>query len=75
MPVHDHLPPEIATRLLHWWDQGHDHPPWRENLAPYAIWVSEVMLQQTQVSTVIPYYERWMARLPTVAGAGGRAVG
>jgi A/G-specific adenine glycosylase len=41
--------------------------PWRETSDPYAIWVSEVMLQQTRVDTVRPYYERWMARFPTVA--------
>ncbi len=40
--------------------------PWRRTKDPYAIWVSEVMLQQTQVSVVIPYYERWMARFPSV---------
>jgi A/G-specific adenine glycosylase len=40
--------------------------PWRETSDPYAIWVSEVMLQQTRVDTVRPYYERWMARFPTV---------
>ena len=41
--------------------------PWRRTRDPYAIWVSEVMLQQTRVATVIPYWERWMARFPTVA--------
>jgi A/G-specific adenine glycosylase len=41
--------------------------PWRRTRDPYAIWVSEVMLQQTRVSTVIPYWERWMAKFPTVA--------
>ena len=40
--------------------------PWRRTRDPYAIWVSEVMLQQTRVATVIPYWERWMARFPTV---------
>lgn len=41
--------------------------PWRRTRDPYAIWVSEIMLQQTRVATVIPYWERWMARFPTVA--------
>ena len=41
--------------------------PWRETRDPYAIWVSEIMLQQTQIATVIPYYERWLGQLPTVA--------
>ncbi|MCX5741283.1 MAG: A/G-specific adenine glycosylase [Proteobacteria bacterium] len=40
--------------------------PWRRSRDPYAIWVSEIMLQQTRVATVIPYWERWMARFPTV---------
>src|ERR1700704_1592130 len=41
--------------------------PWRRSRDPYAIWVSEIMLQQTRVQTVIPYWERWMARFPTVS--------
>src|SRR5512135_565413 len=41
--------------------------PWRRARDPYAIWVSEIMLQQTRVATVIPYWERWMARFPTVS--------
>ena len=40
--------------------------PWRRTSDPYAIWVSEIMLQQTQVKTVIPYWERWMRELPTI---------
>jgi A/G-specific adenine glycosylase len=57
---------ELAPRLLAWWDQGHDKLPWRETDDPYAIWVSEVMLQQTQVSTVMPYFRAWMTQFPTV---------
>jgi A/G-specific adenine glycosylase len=41
--------------------------PWRRDRSPYAVWISEVMLQQTQVATVIPYFERWLARFPDVA--------
>jgi A/G-specific adenine glycosylase len=52
--------------LLSWWDTDHADLPWRRTKDPYAIWVSEIMLQQTQISTVIPYYERWLVRLPTV---------
>lgn len=59
-------PLSIAAPLLAWWDAGHSDLPWRRSRDPYAIWVSEIMLQQTQVATVIPYYERWMARFPTV---------
>jgi len=58
---------EVARRVLTWWDAGHDQFPWRETADPYAIWVSEVMLQQTRVRTALPYFERWMARFPTVA--------
>jgi A/G-specific adenine glycosylase len=57
---------QIAPDLLAWWDAGHNDMPWRRSQDPYAIWVAEVMLQQTQVATVIPYYERWMAYFPTV---------
>ncbi len=57
---------ELRRSLLSWYaSQGRDLP-WRQIRDPYAIWISEVMLQQTQVKTVIPYYERWLARFPTV---------
>jgi A/G-specific adenine glycosylase len=58
---------EIAARLLNWWDAGHADLPWRASRDPYAIGVSEIMLQQTQIATVLPYYERWLTQLPTVA--------
>jgi A/G-specific adenine glycosylase len=56
----------LANLLLAWWDEGHRTLPWRESSDPYAIWVSEIMLQQTQIATVIPYFDRWMTRFPTV---------
>jgi A/G-specific adenine glycosylase len=56
----------FQQRLLDWFNAEKRDLPWRRTKDPYAIWVSEVMLQQTQVSTVIPYYERWMQRFPTV---------
>ena len=57
----------FASRLLAWFDQhGRKSLPWQENPTPYRVWVSEVMLQQTQVATVIPYYQRFMARFPAV---------
>jgi A/G-specific adenine glycosylase len=52
---------------LRWFDQHQRDLPWRRTRDPYAIWVSEVMLQQTLVATVVPYYERFMAAFPTVA--------
>ena len=57
----------LPDRLLAWFDShGRKSLPWQQNPTPYRVWVSEVMLQQTQVATVIPYYERFMARFPTV---------
>ena len=56
----------LRKSLLSWYrTQGRDLP-WRQTQDPYAIWISEIMLQQTQVKTVIPYYERWLERFPTV---------
>ena len=58
---------QFAALLLHWFDShGRKHLPWQKDPTPYRVWVSEVMLQQTQVAAVIPYYERFMARFPTV---------
>jgi A/G-specific adenine glycosylase len=57
----------FASALLGWFDHhGRKHLPWQQQIAPYRVWVSEIMLQQTQVSTVIPYYERFMQRFPDV---------
>ncbi len=57
---------DLRTQLLTWYaSQGRDLP-WRRTRDPYAIWISEIMLQQTQVKTVIPYYERWLETFPTV---------
>ena len=57
----------IADALLSWFDShGRKDLPWQTDRTPYRVWVSEIMLQQTQVSTVIPFYERFMAQLPTV---------
>lgn len=53
-------------RLKNWFLNEKRDLPWRDNPTPYAVWVSEVMLQQTQVAVVIPYFERWMKRYPTI---------
>ena len=54
--------PNFDQRVLQWFDvAGRKHLPWQQNPTPYRVWVSEIMLQQTQVATVIPYYERFMA--------------
>ncbi len=57
----------VTQRLLAWY-RGHRRDlPWRRTSDPYAIWISEVMLQQTQVATVVPYFERFLAAFPTIA--------
>lgn len=64
----DHTAPDtFAQRVLRWFDQhGRKHLPWQQNQTPYRVWISEIMLQQTQVATVLDYYERFMARFPDV---------
>ncbi|AUX23162.1 adenine glycosylase [Sorangium cellulosum] len=57
---------QIAAALAAWFGRAARDLPWRRTRDPYAIWLSEVMLQQTRVETVIPYYERFLARYPTV---------
>jgi hypothetical protein len=66
--VRDDAPPAspLAGLLLPWFRARKRDLPWRRTQDPYAVWVSEVMLQQTQVATVIPYYEKFLARFPTV---------
>jgi A/G-specific adenine glycosylase len=63
--------PTITAALLSHFDASRRDLPWRETSDPYAIWVSEVMLQQTRVDTVRPYYERWMERFPTAEALAG----
>jgi A/G-specific adenine glycosylase len=66
--------PKLVPLLLNWFAANARDMPWRRTRDPYAIWVSEIMLQQTQVKTVIPYWERWMRELPTIeALANARA--
>ncbi|MDF2691289.1 MAG: mutY [Gammaproteobacteria bacterium] len=58
---------EFQQAVLNWFDQyGRKDLPWQKNINPYRVWVSEIMLQQTQVATVIPYFERFMQRFPTI---------
>ena len=59
--------PAFASRVLKWFDQhGRKDLPWQQNINAYRVWVSEIMLQQTQVKTVIPYFEQFMQRFPTL---------
>jgi A/G-specific adenine glycosylase len=59
-------PGKMVTLLLQWFGRNARDLPWRRTRDPYAIWVSEIMLQQTQVKAVVPYWERWMRALPTI---------
>ena len=58
--------PRIRQTLLDWYTVAARDLPWRRTGDPYAIWLSEIMLQQTRVPAAIPYYERFLARFPTV---------
>src|SRR5664279_4520929 len=57
---------KLARLLLAWYRKGHRDLPWRRTSDPYRTWVSEIMLQQTRAQAVIPYYERFLARFPTL---------
>jgi A/G-specific adenine glycosylase len=63
--------PTIRRRLLRWYDRNRRDLPWRRTSDPYAIWISETMLQQTQVVTVLPYYEKFLRAFPTVEALHG----
>jgi len=56
----------LATKLLRWFDKSARDLPWRRTRDLYAIWISEIMLQQTQVATVIPYWQRFLTRFPDI---------
>lgn len=61
------MPARFSDQLLKWYEQyGRHDLPWQKNMTAYRIWISEIMLQQTQVVTVIPYYKRFMERFPTI---------
>ena len=58
---------KFGQQVVSWYhQQGRKHLPWQQNKTPYRVWISEIMLQQTQVATVIPYYQRFMASFPTI---------
>jgi len=56
----------MRSELLNWFYQNKRTLPWRRGRTPYRVWVSEIMLQQTQVNTVIPYYKKWIKKYPTL---------
>ena len=60
-------PESFATAVVRWQAQhGRNSLPWQNTRDPYRVWLSEIMLQQTQVATVIPYYQRFLERFPTL---------
>lgn len=64
-------PASFASSLLAWYRTARRDLPWRRTRDPYRIWISEIMLQQTRVAAVIPYYERFLARFPDVVALAG----
>lgn len=66
---------DFSAALLAWFDHsGRKDLPWQQNPTPYRVWISEIMLQQTQVATVIPYYLRFMARFPCIRDLAAASV-
>ena len=59
-------PEAFQTSLLDWYSKEARTLPWREDKSPYKTWISEMMLQQTRVDTVIPYFDRFIAEIPDV---------
>ena len=56
----------IVSPLVSWYESGHRTLPWRDDPTPYHVWISEIMLQQTRIEAVIPYYLRFLSALPTI---------
>lgn len=68
---HGKILPEIIRPLLVWYHSQARSLPWREDPSPYRVWISEIMLQQTRVAAVMPYFERFLRRLPDVSSLAG----
>jgi len=64
---------EFTALLIDWYKHNARSLPWRGHSDPYAIWVSEIMLQQTRVDTVIPYFHKWMNLFPDIAALASAA--
>ena len=64
----------ISQEILSWYDNNKTEMPWRDEADPYKVWLSEIMLQQTQVTTVIDYYYRWITRFPTISDVASASV-
>jgi A/G-specific adenine glycosylase len=65
----------VGSSLIPWFRANARDLPWRRDRSPYAVWVSELMLQQTRVETVVPYFERWMQRFPDCASLAAAPLG
>jgi len=66
---------DFSTKLIKWQrSHGRHHLPWQASRDPYRVWVSEIMLQQTQVAAVIPYFERFLSRFPDIAALAAASV-
>ena len=63
--------PILPELIIGWYVQNKRDLSWRRNKEPYAVWLSEIMLQQTRAETVKPYYERFLAQLPTIGELAG----
>ena len=57
---------KVSNALAKWYNTQNYNLPWRENNSAYSIWISEIMLQQTQVSTATPYFQSWMKKFPSI---------
>jgi A/G-specific adenine glycosylase len=77
LSLHHPLPPRkhrLRTNLLKWYTENARPLPWRTNPSPYTTLVSEIMCQQTQIKTVLPYYERWTRAFPDFAALANASV-
>jgi A/G-specific adenine glycosylase len=70
-PRHRVKPRKISGLLIDWYGRSHRDLPWRRTSDPYRVWVSEIMLQQTRAQAVVPYFERFLERFPTVEALAG----
>ena len=62
-----HPSENFSKRIIEWYEvNGRKELPWRKDITPYRVWISEIMLQQTQVKTVIPYFEKFLSTFPTI---------
>jgi len=71
MKIEEYGLEKLAAPLLLWFADHARALPWREDVTPYRVWISEIMLQQTRVETVKPYFERFVEALPDVAALAG----